>query len=277
MIFLLYEQRFILTLHFASHKAVFASKWFDHYLQYIVCPFFGIPSGAYRAHHVVMHHVENNVFPYDVSSTMSYQRDSLYHFLCYWIRYLFAIWFQLPYYAYTRQRYMLSLHTILWCFSYLTLVYELYQISPVATTYVFILPYLITSFLLMFGNWSQHIFINPSRYDDSYTITYNLINSTMNKLTYNDGYHIVHHINSQLHWSQLPVYFNENMSKFEENGSLTFEGLEYVQIGFYVLLGKLDTLAKHYVHLGKQNTKKSDQEIIQKLKAWLVPISPKNT
>lgn len=275
MVLALYLQRFVLTLHFASHKGIFASPYFDLYLSYVISPFFGIPSGTYRSHHVVMHHIENNVFPYDVSSTMSYQRDNVFHFLCYWFRYVFAIWFQLPYYAWRRQRYELSIRTIAWCSVYLVSVTVLYNIAPGATLYVFILPFIISSFLLMFGNWCQHIFVDPSRYDDSYALTYNIINSYMNKLTYNDGYHIVHHVHSTLHWSELPTWFLKNRNRFEDKGSLTFEGVEYLQIGFYVFLGLYDKLLEHYVHLGNPETKKSKEEMKKLLKSWLVPISPK--
>jgi len=275
MILVLYMQRFVLTLHFASHKALFASPVFDLYVQYVISPFFGIPSGTYRSHHVVMHHIENNVFPYDVSSTMIYQRDNFFHFLCYWFRYVFAIWFQLPYYAWKRQRYELSLHTIAWTSAFLVSVTTLYQFAPGATLYVFILPFFVASFLLMLGNWSQHIFVDPSRYSDSYALTYNIINSEMNKLTYNDGYHIVHHLYSQLHWSELPKYFLKNQAKFETNNSLTFEGVEYLEIGIYVFFGMYDRLVKHYVHLGEPGTKKSKEEVITLLKSWLVPIEPK--
>jgi len=276
MILVLYLQRFVLTLHFASHKSLFNSHLFDLYLQYVISPFFGIPSGTYRSHHVVMHHIENNVFPYDVSSTMTYQRDNIFHFLCYWFRYVSAIWIQLPYYAWKRQRYDLSLHTVAWCSAYIVSVSTLYQFAPGATLFVFILPFIIVSFLLMFGNWCQHIFVDPERYNDSYAITYNIINSEMNKLTYNDGYHIVHHLYSQLHWSELPNYFLKNQGKFLDNRSLTFEKVEYLEIGLYVFMGWYDKLYSYYVHLEKGDQKKqSKEEFIRMIKQWLTPITPK--
>jgi len=255
-------------------KKLFKSKIFNGFFQ-ILCPLFGLSCGCYRTHHIVMHHVENNVFPYDVSSTMQYQRDNIFHFLCYWMRYLFAIWIQLPYYTFVRKRYDLFFHSITNLGIYYGIVAILYTHNPTATTWVFIVPYVASSLLLMLGNWCQHIFIDPKRYNDSYHLTYNLINTDMNKLTYNDGYHIVHHLYSQLHWSELPKYFLDHVDNFVKNDSLTFEGVDYMQIGFYVFFGMYDKLVEHYVHLGTPETRKSKEDLIQRFKDCLVPIEPK--
>jgi len=203
---------------------------------------------------------------------MTYQRNSVFHFICYWLRFAFAIWFQLPYYAWRRKRYSLLYVNMFASTTYLCVVCALYQWKPVATFWVFIATFITTSFALMYGNWCQHILIDPTRFDNSYAITYNIINTPMNKLTYNDGYHIVHHINSQLHWSKLPEFFWKNKEKFYQNNALTFEGLDFATIGLYLFTERYELLAKHYVHLGPLETKKSTEELVQQFKEWLQPI-----
>lgn len=47
----------------------------------MLAPLFGLPSGLYNLHHVVMHHVEGNASAHDLSSTEPYQRDNFLHFL----------------------------------------------------------------------------------------------------------------------------------------------------------------------------------------------------
>merc|ERR1712216_872201 len=95
IVYFFFLQRFILMLHYSEHRHMFKTgsvfAALHAYAPYVLCPFFGLPSGCYRLHHVIMHHLEDNVFPWDLSSTMPYQRDNLLHFLHYWGRFCFAI------------------------------------------------------------------------------------------------------------------------------------------------------------------------------------------
>ena len=86
--------RFILALHFSAHVPIIKPTIFNKlYIEYFCCAFFGLPPGMYRFHHIVMHHKEDNIHPKDLSSTMPYQRDSFVHFLHYWARFEFGIWY----------------------------------------------------------------------------------------------------------------------------------------------------------------------------------------
>mmetsp|Transcript_4617 Transcript_4617/g.16796 ORF Transcript_4617/g.16796 Transcript_4617/m.16796 type:complete len:84 (-) Transcript_4617:416-667(-) len=55
----------------------------------------------------------------------------------------------------------------------------------------------------VFGNWSQHIFVDPKKPDCNYHLTYNIINTPLNQKTFNDGYHLEHHVQSRRHWSEV--------------------------------------------------------------------------
>ena len=54
---------------------------------------------------------------------------------------------------------------------------------------------------------SQHIFVDPEDQGNVFKSTYNCVACYDNQKTLNDGYHILHHINSQTHWSELPQRF----------------------------------------------------------------------
>jgi hypothetical protein len=45
---------------------------------------------------------------------------------------------------------------------------------------------------------SQHVFVDPSRPRSDYSLAYNCVACPDNQRTLNDGYHIVHHLNSQV-------------------------------------------------------------------------------
>jgi len=249
----LFLQRFALALHYAEHNKLFKKDSHFEFLNrlpsVVLCPLFGIPAGMYRLHHVIMHHVENNQFPLDASSTEPYQRDNVWHFVQYLFKYMVGGWFVLPIYAAKKKLWSLLGEVLAVEAVYLVLVYSLYQHNHVATTWVFIVPFCITSFALMFGNWSQHVFIDPKAPQNCYRMTYNCINCADNQKTFNDGYHIIHHLNSKLHWTQLPIQFMETIEKHIEEGALVFEGIGFFDVGLAVFTGRLDWLADRCVFL----------------------------
>ena len=70
---------------------------FDKLWPYVLEPLMGHTWDSYYYHHVKHHHVENNG-PGDLSSTIRFQRDEFFDFLCYVSRFLFLIWIELPIY-----------------------------------------------------------------------------------------------------------------------------------------------------------------------------------
>lgn len=71
--------------------------------------------------------------------------------------------------------------------AYLLAVLAAWRYNPVGATWVFVVPFFLSSFLLMFGNWSQHAFVDPLQPGDVYRSTYNCLDCPDNPRTYNDG------------------------------------------------------------------------------------------
>ena len=42
------------------------------------------------------------------------------------------------------------------------------HVNPVATLWVLLVPFFVSTFALMFGNWSQHVFVDPDQPRNSY-------------------------------------------------------------------------------------------------------------
>eukprot|EP01129_Flabellula_baltica_P001355 TRINITY_DN11235_c0_g1_i1.p1 TRINITY_DN11235_c0_g1~~TRINITY_DN11235_c0_g1_i1.p1 ORF type:complete len:371 (+),score=82.56 TRINITY_DN11235_c0_g1_i1:49-1161(+) len=267
-----FTQRFILMLHFSEHRKVFRPEY--DYLNkvnpIVFAPFFGIPSGVYAMHHCIMHHIENNVFPWDISSTEPYNRGSIFGYLRYLGFWSLTVWVLVPTYLYKRKKMSFFKTTIKNIAAFALFVFLCYQINPVATLWVYIIPLGLSVILLSFGNFSQHIFIDPENPKSNYGLTYNAVNCLDNTYTFNDGYHIIHHQNSRLHWSELPDKFCKSLDDYENNGALNFKGIGFFDVGILVMTGQLEKLAGHYIQLGDKE--KSTEEIVQMLKKRLQPI-----
>ena len=65
----------------------------------------------------------------------------------------------------------------------------------------------------MLGNFSQHIFVDPKDPASNYGLATNHLKVPFNMVTFNDGYHITHHVNSHCHWSEMPLHFINNIDK----------------------------------------------------------------
>lgn len=157
------------------------------------------------------------------------------------------------------------------------MIYFIYtKISIVICLWIFLIPQIVVSFLLMFGNFSQHMFVNPKHYDDDHQLTVNLVNTPYNQLTFNDGYHIIHHKYPRLHWTQLPTRFisDRELIKHGKANAIILNDIDYFLIGVYVFTGQLKKLANHFVAVSDEQSKYTTQDIVNLFKSRLPPIPP---
>jgi len=275
LVYCFFLKRFNYMLHYSSHRPLFKSTPLGRVLNFaithIYAPICGVPSGMYHMHHIVMHHAENNIFPWDLSATMQYQRDSFTQFLGYWLRFFLVIHIQLPYVAFKRSGAKLALTTLCNTGLFFSLIFFSYRVNAVFSFWGLMVPYFLTCFLLMFGNWSQHMFVDPKRHESNYGLTFSCINNSHNQCSFNDGYHVIHHINASLHWSQLPSTFCANMHKFIKEDSLVFEGIDFFLLGVLVFAKQWKMVAKYYKHI-TGGERPSDAAIIARLKSLCVPV-----
>lgn len=131
----------------------------DTFFPYIIDPLMGHTWNTYYYHHVKHHHTENNG-PDDLSSTMTYQRDNVVHFLYYVSRFVFFIWLELPLYFLKKRRRATALKVALWELSDYVVLYAFFSKNRKATFFVFLLPLLLLRLGLMVGNWGQHAFVD---------------------------------------------------------------------------------------------------------------------
>lgn len=257
---------YTLMLHNVCHRPYFKREhaWLDWPFITILGMFFGHAPNTYFAHHVAMHHPENNLED-DLSTTMHLQRDSAWDFF---VHYLFPFLTRgnhdLGVYLEGRNRDKVRRRqrqgVLLWWGVTIVLMFVNWQ----ATLLVFVATLLITRVAMMSGNWAQHAFVKADDPGNCYVNSLTCINSVYNRRCFNDGYHISHHWKPTRHWTEHPQELADNLGAYAENDAIVFEKLDFFLVWVNLMLKRYDTLAEHFVQLdGRERTK---EEIIALLK-----------
>jgi hypothetical protein len=118
---------------------------------------------------------------------------------------------------------------------------------------VFVVPVLITRFLLMAGNWAQHAFVDPDDPTNDYKTVTTFINSPYNHRCFNDGYHLGHHLKGTRHWLEMPTDFLAKKDEMIAQRSLVFRKLDYFMIFILLMTKRYRVLATYVVNLDPQH------------------------
>lgn len=257
---------FILMLHNTSHRSLFKHKYkkFNNFIPWFIGPFFGESPETYFAHHVAMHHPENNLET-DLSTTMPYRRDSIRGFTLYFLEFFFTTVGQLGNYLWRKNRRPIMWWMIVGELSYFAACIGLSFINWQATLVVFIVPLFFTRLMMMAGNWGQHAFVDAVDPNNCYRNSLTCINTPYNKKSWNDGYHISHHVRPNRHWTQHPQELLDNIDTYIKEDAIVFEKIDFTTVWVFLMLKRYDWLAKRYVQLDPANPK-TQEEIIAKLK-----------
>ncbi len=257
-----FMDRYILMLHATSHRPVFKRRfaWLEGWIPWVLGPLFGQTPTSFFVHHVGMHHAENNLLG-DLSTTLPYRRDSFRDFLHYWARFNLTGTVHLALYFYRRGRMKLFRRFLGGEVAYLAALAFFLWWNPAAALAVLVFPLVFARFALMAGNWSQHAFVDMDDPGNPYKNSITLINCRHNRRCYNDGYHVVHHVKQNLHWSEHPAHFEAHIDEYVEHGAIVFEDVfSYQKIFVLLMTGRYDKLAERFVHLGGE--KRSQEEIV---------------
>ena len=257
---------YILMLHNTSHRVLFKRKYsfLNKLIPWALGPFFGETPESYFAHHIGMHHPENNLSE-DLSSTMKFQRDSFRDFIRYFLQFFIFVVKDLSFYLKQKGRNKLRRKFLSGELSWYVVVALLLVFNWQATVIVFVFPLVFTRFMMMAGNWGQHAFIDLSTPANCYRNSITCINSNYNKQCFNDGYHIGHHLYPTMHWTDLPVNFKENINSYVKENAIVFRKLDFFMVWLLLMSKSYGTLANYYVNLNAEQPK-TKMEIIALLK-----------
>jgi fatty acid desaturase len=264
-----YTPPVILMLHCTMHRPfIRRPKWLDRAHPLVMSFFCGIPTG-YSEHHMGMHHMEDNMLE-DLSSTIRYRRDSFLHFLVYWGRFFFFIALELPLYLRRHRRNAMARKAFFGELCHQALIVGALFLHWRFALVAFLFPYVAVRTMMMVGNWGQHAFINTARKNDGVANAITCINSAYNQRSFNDGYHIGHHLKANRHWTELPQDLLDSREMYVREGAIVFEGIDFFLVSVLLWTGSWRVLARHFVRLdGKE---RSDEDVIALLKERVQPV-----
>lgn len=257
--------RFALMFHCTVHRTLFKKQYnyLNYLLPYLIAPFFGHMADTYYAHHIGMHHAENNLRD-DESSTMTYQRDSLKNFLLYLGKFMIRGIYDIAAYFKKRNRKKLMYSAIRGEILFILICLVLCCFNWPATLCVFIFPYFFYRLIAMLGNWAQHAFIDPTDPGNAYKNSFTCINSPYNWQCWNDGYHISHHLKPTMHWTEHPANFQLTINSYIDHNAVVFSKIDIMVVAVFLLTKRYDLLARNFVNIG--NRFASEEDIIAFLK-----------
>ena len=241
---------FGLMLHCTSHRPWFKKEYkiLNSYLAWIVGPFFGQSPETYYSHHIGMHHPEGNLED-DDSSTMQFQRDSFRDFMKYFVKFFFTGLLNTIDYFHKRNRTKLKMMLIRGELALYLFWILLSLVNFPATFFVFILPFIISRFIMMLGNWTQHAFVDYDEPENPFKSSITTIN-----VKYNHA----------LHYTEYPVHFQESVDEYAEEHAIVFDGIDYLKIWWHLMHKNYPFLLSNMVNL--KGTFASDEEAIAMLK-----------
>jgi fatty acid desaturase len=260
-----FKGRFGLMLHCISHRKLFKKgyTWIYNWIIWAVCPFFGHTPETYFVHHMAMHHVENNM-PDDASSTLPYRRDSLRGFSRYVLRFLFLGFRDTFMYLFNRKRKKMYMRLSYGELSFYAFCVGMCFVNLYATLFIFIIPFVFARVVMMLGNWAQHAFVEKNDPENNFTNAVNCINTKYNKMCWNDGYHVVHHLRPAMHYTEIPVEFLKITDKLAANKTLVFDGIHYLHIFVWLMTKRYDKLADNLVNVNNMFNSKEEAIALMK-------------
>lgn len=263
--------RFILLLHCTSHRALFRPEhdWMKRIIPWGLAPFFGQTPESYFAHHIGMHHIENNLRG-DLSSTMRYRRDSFRAWLHYVGSFLLTGLPRLAAYHWRRGSRHLFWRLVAGEAVFWSLAAVLAYVNWRATLVVFVGPVILVRLLMMAGNWGQHAFIDAANPAETFRSSITCINTRYNRRCFNDGYHTVHHHRPRLHYTEMPGEFERRRDEYGRQDAIVFDGLDFFQVWGLLMLGRHRTLARRFVRLPGA-PERTDDEVLVMLESRLAP------
>lgn len=189
--------------HNIMHESVFKFEPLNRLMEYWVIMFYGTPVFGWIPTHNRNHHRHNNKEP-DYTKTYRYtEKNRLWVLLTY--PFVSNYYQSLALKDFLKERFQKNRREFWYYISQIVLVLAwggtFLYLNPIAALVLVIIPHNVSLYTVVVFNFVQHVHADEeSEYNHSRNITASHIFS-LNWLLFNNGYHTVHHMNANLHWS----------------------------------------------------------------------------
>jgi len=263
-----------------DHKGLFKSvfsflnKW---YIQWVLGPFYGQVPYSYRAGHNKIHHRYDNG-PEDIHTNIDLDRTKLFSFIQYIPRF-FLYWTGLsPIVSFWYRK---EWKFLKWQASGTLFYFLIVVMSWVFLDWKFAVAYnlypLYESTIFFSGiSYMWHCFVEPTDPDNQYINSVTILNGRDN--IYNEDFHVAHHTEPTLHWSDYEGHYYTNIHYFKKYQATIFQDTEEGEMLYWMLAGKWDIMAEHFVDLNdKLTTEEKKQLILMRLRYTVTKKANKQT
>jgi fatty acid desaturase len=199
-----------LVLHNHAHLSIFSVRPANALMGWLCHLSAGVPLETYKIHHVMSHHRYNNRFDAsgrDWSSLFGFQGTSLperpVNKAYYVASFPFIahgeslLWFLRAPTAKLSRRFVTSMLIVG------SMSIFLASLNPTGFLIFFLIPWTVVVFGMGYNNYDHHVRCKMTGEHDS---SNNFLNFYYTTLSFNEGYHVAHHLYPRVHWSRLPLY-----------------------------------------------------------------------
>jgi hypothetical protein len=110
-----------------------------------------------------------------------------------------------------------------------------------------ILPHMSVIIYLGAINYIWHTFCDPADPDNPYINSVTILDGHYN--VFNEDFHVTHHHHPQMHWTKMANDYYSHTDKYKSNMASVFRDTQEFEMFVWVMMGRIDLLAEHYVDL----------------------------
>jgi len=228
--------------------------------QYFIAFFYGQVPGTYYAGHNKIHHRWHNDID-DAHSNADLDRTKLWSITIFLPRF-FIYWSgisSLLLFLKRREMQLASEMMLGMVLYYVPLVLLLLYDWEFALGY-YVYPFMESMTFLGLIAYLWHAWIDPNDPQNQYINSVTILDGEDN--IWNEDYHVVHHHQPHIHWSEVPAYFEKTKHLYAENRATIFKNTEEGKLLYMLFAGKWDDMARHFVDLNGKMTHQEKKALI---------------